>query len=191
MTSGSFPLTKLAARIVAVLLIGGVLSGAIQSAPARLKPVKPASVEVSAEKLAAITPEVEREIKDGHLPGAVVLVARNGGVVWRRAYGARAVEPVREPMTADTIFDLASLTKVVATATSIMILVERGKLRLSDPLSTYIPEIKGEGREKITIELLLTHRAGYAPDFDLRERWSGWKREPFTAQSTKHISIYQ
>jgi uncharacterized protein YbbC (DUF1343 family)/CubicO group peptidase (beta-lactamase class C family) len=94
--------------------------------------------------------------------------------VWRSAYGARAVEPVREPMTADTIFDLASLTKVVATATSIMILLERGKLRLSDSLSTYIPEIKGEGREKITIELLLTHRAGYAPDFDLRERWSGY-----------------
>jgi uncharacterized protein YbbC (DUF1343 family)/CubicO group peptidase (beta-lactamase class C family) len=174
LTSRSFPLTKLAARIVAVLLIGGALSSATWSAPAKLKPVKPASVAVSAEKLAAITPEVEREIKDGHLPGAVVLIARNGGVVWRSAYGARAVEPVREPMTADTIFDLASLTKVVATATSIMILVERGKLRLSDSLSTYIPEIKGEGREKITIELLLTHRAGYAPDFDLRERWSGY-----------------
>ena len=77
-------------------------------------------------------------------------------------------------MTADTIFDLASLTKIVATATSIMILVERGKLRLSDPLSNYIPEIKGEGRERITIELLLTHRAGYAPDFDLRDRWTGY-----------------
>ena len=124
MTSRSFPLTKFAARIVAVLLIGGVLSGAIQSAPARLKPVKPTSVEVSAEKLAAITPEVEREIKDGHLPGAVVLVARNGGVVWRSAYGARAVEPVREPMTADTIFDLASLTKVVATATSTLLVFD-------------------------------------------------------------------
>jgi CubicO group peptidase (beta-lactamase class C family) len=77
-------------------------------------------------------------------------------------------------MTADTIFDVASLTKVVATATSIMILVERGKVRLSDPLSTYIPEIKGEGRERVTIELLLTHRAGYAPDFDLKDRWSGY-----------------
>jgi uncharacterized protein YbbC (DUF1343 family)/CubicO group peptidase (beta-lactamase class C family) len=77
-------------------------------------------------------------------------------------------------MTTDTIFDLASLTKVVATATSIMILVERGKLRLNDPVSLYIPEIKGEGRERVTIELLLTHRAGYAPDFDLRERWTGY-----------------
>lgn len=129
---------------------------------------------VSAQKLAAIDGEVNREVEQHHLPGAVVLVARNGGVVWRKAYGVRALEPSREAMTADTIFDLASLTKVVATATSIMILVERGKLRLSDPLSNYIPEIKGEGRERITLELLLTHRAGYAPDFDLRDRWTGY-----------------
>jgi len=77
-------------------------------------------------------------------------------------------------MTTDTVFDLASLTKVVATATSVMILVEQGKVALSDPLSKYIPEIKGGGRDQITIELLLTHRAGYAPDFDLKERWSGY-----------------
>ncbi|MEP6818602.1 MAG: exo-beta-N-acetylmuramidase NamZ domain-containing protein [bacterium] len=142
--------------------------------PRGLKNADPTTVSVSVKKLESIDGEVEREIERHHLPGAVVLVARNGGVVWRKAYGARAVEPVREAMTADTIFDLASLTKVVATATSIMILVERGKVRLSDPLSNYIPEIKGEGRERITLELLLTHRAGYAPDFDLRDRWSGY-----------------
>jgi len=78
---------------------------------------------------------IEAEIANKKLPGAVVLVGRKGRIVWRKTYGARAVEPVREPMTADTIFDLASLTKVIATATSIMILVERGKLRLSDPVS--------------------------------------------------------
>ncbi len=139
-----------------------------------LKGISPVQVSVSLQKLKAIDGEVNREIEQHHLPGAVVLVARNGGVVWRKAYGSRAVEPAPEAMTTDTIFDLASLTKVVATATSIMILVERGKVRLSDPLSTYIPEIKGEGRDRITLELLLTHRAGYAPDFDLRERWSGY-----------------
>jgi uncharacterized protein YbbC (DUF1343 family)/CubicO group peptidase (beta-lactamase class C family) len=129
---------------------------------------------VSLEKLAQMDPVIKAEIAQRHLPGAVVLVARKGQVVWRKAYGARAVDPAREAMTADTIFDLASLTKVVATATSIMILVERGKIRLADPLSKYIPEITGEGRERITIELLLTHRAGYAPDFDLKERWTGY-----------------
>jgi uncharacterized protein YbbC (DUF1343 family)/CubicO group peptidase (beta-lactamase class C family) len=81
--------------------------------------------------------------------------------------------PAREAMTNDTIFDVASLTKVVATATSIMILVERGQLRLNDSVSLHIPELKGEGRERITIEQLLTHRSGYAPDFDLREQWTG------------------
>ncbi|HEU4794300.1 MAG TPA: exo-beta-N-acetylmuramidase NamZ domain-containing protein, partial [Pyrinomonadaceae bacterium] len=104
----------------------------------------------------------------------VVMVGRKGRVIWQKAYGSRALEPAREAMTADTIFDVASLTKVVATATSIMILVERGKVRLHDPVSVYIPELKGEGREKITIEQLLIHRSGYAPDFDLRERWTGY-----------------
>jgi uncharacterized protein YbbC (DUF1343 family)/CubicO group peptidase (beta-lactamase class C family) len=142
--------------------------------PPGLKYTKPAKVSVSLQKLQAIDVEVNREIEQHHLPGAVVLVARSGGVVWRKAYGSRVLEPAREAMTTNTIFDLASLTKIVATATSIMILVERGKLRLSDPLSNYIPEIKGEGRERITLELLLTHRAGYAPDFDLKDRWSGY-----------------
>ncbi|HUS10267.1 MAG TPA: exo-beta-N-acetylmuramidase NamZ domain-containing protein [Pyrinomonadaceae bacterium] len=168
--------TKFSKYCLAVLLSAlTIASPSLASTPpARLKVVKAASVAVSAEKLAEIDVEVEREIEQQHLPGAVVLVARNGGIVWRQAYGSRALEPAREVMTADTIFDVASLTKIVATATSIMILVERGKLRLSDPLSNFIPEIKGEGRERITIELLLTHRAGYAPDFDLKERWSGY-----------------
>ena len=71
-------------------------------------------------------------------------------------------------MTPNTIFDVASLTKIVATATSIMMLVERGQIRLNDPVSKYIPELKGQGRERITIEHLLTHRSGYAPDFNLK-----------------------
>jgi uncharacterized protein YbbC (DUF1343 family)/CubicO group peptidase (beta-lactamase class C family) len=159
-------------NLAAILLLAVTLPGAaLSQQPQSLKATAGA---VSKPGLAAIDSEVEREIAQKRLPGAVVLISRNGGVVWRKAYGSRAVEPAREAMTADTIFDVASLTKIVATATSIMILVERGKVRLSDPLSNYIPEIKGEGRERITIELLLTHRAGYAPDFDLRERWTGY-----------------
>ncbi len=170
-----FTLIKSARYGVAVLLLGLALSTtALATEPAALKRASPASVAVSAEKLAAIDGEVEREIEQRHLPGAVVLVARRGRVVWRKAYGARAIEPSREAMTTDTIFDVASLTKIVATATSVMILVERGKIRLSDPLSNYIPEITGQGRERITLELLLTHRSGYAPDFDLKDRWTGY-----------------
>jgi uncharacterized protein YbbC (DUF1343 family)/CubicO group peptidase (beta-lactamase class C family) len=177
LTLSRFTLTNFARYYCAILLIGlPVFTVALpaKNRSSSLKTISPASVAVSAKRLAAIDGEINREIEQHHLPGAVVLVARSGGVVWRKAYGSRALEPAREAMTTDTIFDLASLTKVVATATSIMILVERGKVRLSDPLSNYIPEIKGEGRERITLELLLTHRAGYAPDFDLKDRWSGY-----------------
>ena len=146
----------------------------VQSVWAQVPVAGPETVAVSSERLAQMDAVIAHEIAEKHLPGAVVLVGRKGRVVWRRSYGQRAIEPAPETMTTDTIFDLASLTKVVATATSIMILVERGKLRLSDPASLYIPELKGEGRERITIEQLLTHVSGYAPDFDLRERWTGY-----------------
>ncbi len=130
---------------------------------------------MSAARLAQIEAVVRGAIERREAPGAVVLVARRGRVVWRKAYGARALVPARETMTADTIFDVASLTKVVATATSVMILIERGQVRLNDPVSRYIPELKGDGRERITIEQLLTHRAGFAPDFDLAEQWTGYE----------------
>src|ERR1044072_354652 len=145
-----------------------------QSAFAQLRLARPESVAVSSAGLERMDALIAEDIANKRLPGAVVLVGRRDRVVWRKAYGARVVEPVREAMTPDTIFDLASLTKVVATATSVMILMERGKLRLSDPVSLYIPELKGDGRERITIEHLLTHMSGYAPDFDLRERWTGY-----------------
>ena len=153
-----------------ILFLTLVVSSFATQLPVRTR----VATDVSVQRLAQMNSAIEADIAQKHLPGAVVLVSRKGQVVWRKAYGARAVEPSREVMTTDTIFDLASLTKVVATATSIMILVERGKVRLGDPVSVYIPEIKGEGRDRITIEQLLTHRAGYAPDFDLRERWTGY-----------------
>src|SRR5918993_6095260 len=157
-------------RLVACVLLAIFVT---QMSAANLPAVAPASVGMSAERLARIDAAVTEAIARKETPGAVVLAARRGRVVWRKAYGSRAVEPVREQMTADTVFDAASLTKVVATATSVMILVERGLVRLNDPVSRFIPELKDEGRERITVEHLLTHRSGYAPDFDLREQWAG------------------
>ncbi|HKR01202.1 MAG TPA: exo-beta-N-acetylmuramidase NamZ domain-containing protein, partial [Pyrinomonadaceae bacterium] len=162
---------KVAVRLLALALL---LSLTAQTFAVNLPVAAPAAVGMSARQLAHIDRAVADSIAKHELPGAVVLVARRGRVVWRKAYGARAVLPAREAMTTDTIFDLASLTKVVATATSIMILVERGQLRLGDPASLYLPELKGESRDRITIEQLLLHRAGYAPDFDLSEKWSGY-----------------
>jgi uncharacterized protein YbbC (DUF1343 family)/CubicO group peptidase (beta-lactamase class C family) len=162
---------RLRRRQLAVCLL---LVFAAQTFGKNLPAVLPASVGMSAERLSRIDAAVEESITRKETPGAVVLAARRGRVVWRKAYGARVVVPQRETMTIDTIFDAASLTKVVATATSIMILVERGQVRLSDPLSRHLPEMKEGGRDQITIEELLTHRAGYAPDFDLREQWTGY-----------------
>src|SRR2546421_3647765 len=139
-----------------------------------LPAVQPSKVSVDAGRLAFIDAAVMDAIARKELPGAVVLVARRGGVVWRKAYGSRAIVPQREAMTADTIFDLASLTKIVATAASVMILVERGQVRLSDPVVKFIPEMKGDRRDSVTIEQLLTHTSGFAPDFDLRDRWTGY-----------------
>jgi uncharacterized protein YbbC (DUF1343 family)/CubicO group peptidase (beta-lactamase class C family) len=159
-------------RRVAVCLL--LVLFVAQNLAANLPYAVPASVGMSAKRLARVDAVVKEGIARRETPGAVVLAARRGRIVWKKAYGARAVEPVSELMTTDTIFDAASLTKVVATATSIMILVERGQVRLNDPLSRYLPEVKDGGRERVTIEQLLTHRAGYAPDFDLAEQWTGY-----------------
>ena len=159
--------SKNATLIIALALLAHPIAAQLPNAP-------PVNAGISAEHLGRMDQVIQASIEKKELPGAVVLVARHGKIVWRKAYGARAVEPQREAMTTNTIFDLASLTKIVATATSIMILVERGEVRLGDPAVKFIPEMKGDGRDAITIEQLLTHTAGFAPDFDLRERWSGY-----------------
>lgn len=151
-----------------------VIALLVAPAAAQLPAAPPASQGFAAERLARMDAVIAESIAKKELPGAVVLVGRHGKIVWRKTYGARAVEPQREAMTADTIFDLASLTKVVATTTSIMILIEQGKVRLSDPVVQFIPEMKGEGRDALTIEQLMTHVSGFAPDFDLRDRWTGY-----------------
>ena len=140
----------------------------------------PAAAGFSAERLARIDAAVEDALAAGDLPGAVVLVGRGDRVVFRRAYGNRAVLPGRETMTVDTVFDVASLTKPVATATSVMILVERGKVALSDPVVRYLPEFAAGGgeRDKVTVEHLLTHRAGFVPD-DPLELYTGTPEEIF------------
>src|SRR5437899_1366040 len=173
-------------RVAVLLVIGAIAS---PSFCVNLPQAPPPSVGMSTERLARMESVIQESIEKKELPGAVVLVGRHGRVVWRKAYGARAVEPQREAMTTDTIFDLASLTKVVATTSSIMILIEQGKVRLSDSLVRFIPEMKGGGRDAITIEELLTHMTGFAPDFDLRDRWIGYDeaikrlyREPLRSQ---------
>ncbi len=117
--------------------------------------------------LARIAELVNEAIAAKQTPGAVVMVGRGDRVVYQQAFGRRSIEPTVEPMTLDTIFDLASLTKVVATTTSIMILVEEGRIRLNDRVAAYIPEFGRYGKESLTIRHLLTHASGLRPDLDM------------------------
>jgi CubicO group peptidase (beta-lactamase class C family) len=128
---------------------------------------------MNATKLNQIEQLVNADIVDKKLPGAVIIVGHKGKIVYRKAFGNRSLVPTVEKMTVDTIFDVASLTKPVATATSIVILVEEGKLRLSDTIGKYIPDIDDEQAKRVTVQQLLTHTSGYAPDFDLKEKWTG------------------
>jgi uncharacterized protein YbbC (DUF1343 family)/CubicO group peptidase (beta-lactamase class C family) len=118
---------------------------------------------------------VHRSMDEGNMAGCVVLIGRTAGVVFEKAYGYRSIEPEKEDMTTDTVFDMASLTKPVATATSVMLLVERGKLKLDDKVAEYIPEFSNNGKEDITIEQLLVHSSGLIPDNPMADFEKGWE----------------
>lgn len=122
---------------------------------------------------AVLDPVMEKAVADGNMPGGVLLVGHNGHVVYRKAFGMRSLEPRREPMTLDTIFDMASLTKCVATTTSMMQFIDEGKIRLNDPVSAFLPQFAQNGKQDITIRELMTHYSGLAPDLDLKAPWGG------------------
>ncbi|MFO0929462.1 MAG: serine hydrolase domain-containing protein [Gemmataceae bacterium] len=153
------------ACLAAVLLGSGAL--------AHLPDARPADVGMDPVRLARIDAAVEQAIAEGRCPGAVVLVARAGKVVWRKAYGLRAQQPRPEPMTTDTVFDLASLTKPIATATAVLLLVERGKLRLDDPVAHHLPAFGANGKGKVTVEQLLLHTSGLIADNSLADYRGG------------------
>src|SRR5262249_8393843 len=98
-----------------------------------------------AEKLAEMDAAINQAIADKKCPGGVLWLERQGQI-YHKTYGNRAVVPEVEPMTEDTIFDAASLTKVVACTPAMMLLIERGQVKLDEPVQTYIPEFKGDGK---------------------------------------------
>lgn len=126
-----------------------------------------AQVRLEAPMLASIAGIAEAEIAAGHLPGAVILVGQGERPVYARAFGQRAESPVPEAMTLDTVFDLASLTKVVATTPAILKLAERGALALDAPVARYWPEFAARGKQEITVRQLLTHTSGLPAGVDL------------------------
>jgi len=135
-----------------------------------------AAVALSAQTFSAgpaVDDAINQAIAQGRLPGAVLVVGHNGQVIYQKAYGHRALAPRSEDMTLDTIFDCASLTKVIATTSSLMKLFEQGKFRLNDRITEYIPDFM-DGKSEITIRNLFTHFSGLQPDVPLKDPWTGY-----------------
>lgn len=138
-------------------------------AAASLPLSEPEQVGLDPAVLERIGPVVDEAIAAGEMPGCVILVSRHGKTAFLKAFGHKRLEPTPEPMLTDTVFDLASLTKPIATATSIMVLVDRGLVRLEDPVAMHLPEFGNRGKEKITVFHLLTHQGGLIADNSLKD----------------------
>src|ERR1039458_9080260 len=156
--------------------------------PAQSPMRTPAQAAINQPGFEAIDALMQDAVARGNIPGGVVLIGHNDKVVYRKAFGSRSLEPTREPMTVDTIFDLASLTKCIATTTSVMQLISEGRVRLNDPVSAYLPEFRQNGKEDITVRELLTHFSGLAPDLDLNSPWQG--RDTAFAMAMQARPIY-
>jgi uncharacterized protein YbbC (DUF1343 family) len=152
------------AAIAGLLALSAV--GLAQSKPtgAAAKPTaRVAGKPATRIDLSGVDAIVAQSIEKDEIPGAVLVVGQRGRVIYRKAYGLRALVPAHEKMTEDTIFDMASLTKVMATAPSVMLLAEQGKVRLNDPVARYVPEFGTNGKEQVTVRQILTHTSGLRP----------------------------
>ena len=141
-----------------------------------------------AEKLAAMDAAINAAIANHDFPGGVLWLEHNG-VAYHRAFGCRALVPAREAMTEDTIFDAASLTKVVATTPAVMLLVERGKIKLDAAVTNYLPEFGGGEKDFVTVRELLTHTSGLLPDIETKTDWQGQATAVKKACATKLQSM--
>ncbi len=159
--------------LIFVLAASLLAAGATPAAGKKPKPKERPAGAKETVNMPAVDALVQEEVNDGGITGAVLVVGHGGGIVHQKAFGLRAVSPKRAPMTLDTMFDLASLTKVVATAPSIMSLVQHGQLRLEDTVARHIPEFGANGKEAVSVRDLLTHYSGLKPDLDLKVPWEG------------------
>lgn len=163
------------------LLVPSTLKAENRSAaPSKLPGVDPESVGFDSRKLERIDELVASALAEGKMPGCVVMIGRRGGIAFFKAYGDRQQEPDRQPMTVDTVFDLASLTKPIATAASVMLLCERGRIDLDSPVSRYLPEFSSHGKDRITARQLLIHQSGLLADNPVEDYELGpdeaWRR---------------
>ncbi len=176
-----------------VITASWIAASACEAAERPLPLAKPETLGISSEQLAHIDEAVAQAMKVGQLPGAVVVVVHKGHIIFRKAYGKCNVEN-GSPMLPEIVFDLASLTKPIATATAIMMLIEQGKLKPADPIARYVPGEPFPGA-KITIEHLLLHTSGLIADNPLDDYKDGqaksleriYQLKPLAAPGTKFI----
>ncbi len=128
---------------------------------------KPAAVGMSSTRLRAIDHVLARGIKAGGFPGAAVVVGRKGAAVWEKGFGTLDWTRETRVSAKQTIYDLASLTKVVGTTTAIMVLFDEGKVALDSSVQSYLPAFQGDGKDRVTVRQLLEHRSGLPADRDL------------------------
>lgn len=165
------------------------------SGVSRLPRVQPEAVGMRSDHLKHIDKIVAEGLRRKLMPGCVVLLARDQRVVFLKAYGSKQVKPTVEPMTTDTVFDMASITKPVAAATSVMKLVEQGRLDITAPVAKYIPEFAARGKGEVTVFQLLTHQAGLIPDNSIKDYADGpakaferiYNLKFYTAPGTKFV----
>jgi uncharacterized protein YbbC (DUF1343 family)/CubicO group peptidase (beta-lactamase class C family) len=158
---------------VLVTAISTLLVLTSDAAEARLPLVAPQDAGFDPVRLARLDELIATAIAEEKMPGCVVCFGRRGQMAWLKAYGQKRLVPQTEPMTTDTVFDLASITKPMATATSVMVLIERGQLALSQKVVTVLPEFSSNEKDKITVRDLLTHQSGLIADNALSDYESG------------------
>ena len=162
------------------LVLSPAAHGVWAQEPALLPVAGQLPAGVNRQRLACLDEVLDQAVARHQVPGAVLLVGSQDQVIYARAVGQRAIEPAAEAMTRETLFDLASLTKPIATATSVMLLVERGRLRIDERLGAVLPEFDNQGKGAITVEQLLRHRSGLIADNPLKDYAEGpevaWQR---------------
>lgn len=160
---------SLGQRLIGLMLALVVTADSVAGLPM----AQPDAVGLNAQRLQRIDEIVAEGLAEKKMPGCVVCVGRHGKIAFLKAFGQKQLQPTELPMMTDTLFDMASITKPMATATSIMLLIERGQLRLTDKVASILPDFATNGKEPITIHDLLIHNSGLLADNSIKDYEQG------------------
>ena len=166
--------------------------GITLSTVGKLSSASPESVGMKSVELSAIEPLIQSSIAQKIFPGCQVLVARKGKIVYEKNFGKLSYDVNSQQVNSNTVYDLASVTKVTATLQSLMLLYDQKKLNLDEKASYYLPELKGTNKENVIIRDLLWHQAGlvaYIPFWERTRIPLGWKTEFYNTKQTEECTL--